>query len=139
MSVAASEPQFYTEFLQRIGIEDPQSLPSRADQANWPALRERFEALFRTKTRAEWCALLEGTDACVSPVLGMDEAADHPHNRARGTFIEVNGVNQPAPAPRFSRTPAARPVFPDQGRLDAATIKRWGLDELEVQGQSAID
>src|SRR5262249_60334491 len=79
-------------------------LPALHDPAGWPALRERFSALFRTRTRSQWCELLEGSDACFAPVLTMTEARAHPHARARGAFVEVEGVAQPRPAPRFSRT-----------------------------------
>ena len=106
VAVAPMEPRFYAELLTRIGL-DGAELPAQWDPAAWPELSERLAAVFRTRTRAQWCELLEGTDACVTPVLRMSEAITHPHNVARGTFTEVGGVTQPAPAPRFSRTPAA--------------------------------
>jgi alpha-methylacyl-CoA racemase len=126
VSVAAAEPQFYAEFLRRTG-QHAADLPDQHDRARWPEVRERFAAMFRSKTRDEWCDILEGTDACFAPVLTLDEVAQHTHNVARGAFVEVEGVLQPAPAPRFSRTPAGQPVFPTQGTLDPETRARWGL------------
>jgi alpha-methylacyl-CoA racemase len=132
IAVGAIEPQFYAELLQRCGL-DADELPAQNDRDAWPAMKERFTALFRTRTRAEWCELLEGTDACVSPVLSLDEARRHPHNAARGTFVEAFGVPQPAPAPRFSRTPgtlrswALRP-----SENGVAELERWGLPGDEV-------
>lgn len=98
------EPKFYDAFLSLLGLEAA-ALPDRDDPANWPALRAIFATAFAGKTRAEWCALMEGTDACFAPVLTIDEAADHPHNQARGAFVTVDGHVQPAPAPKLSRTP----------------------------------
>jgi len=105
LAVGPIEPQFYAELCTRAGLTDP-AFAKRDDPAGWPALTERLQALFRTRTRAEWCALLEGTDACVAPILTMGEAPSHPHLAARGTFTAVGGMVQPAPAPRFSRTPS---------------------------------
>jgi alpha-methylacyl-CoA racemase len=128
VSVGAIEPQFYAALLEKCGIDDP-ALRSQWRREEWPTLREKLERVFLTKTRAEWCALLEGSDACFAPVLGLDEAAAHPHNRARSTFVEVDGTNEPAPAPRFSRTaPEVRdsgPLLDDKGE---AMLKRWGVD-----------
>ena len=103
VSIGSIEPQFYAELLKRLGLED-EELPWQMDRAQWPALKERFAALFRTKTRDEWCELMEGTDVCFAPVLSIPAAIEHPHNKARGTFVEVAGIPQPGPAPRFSRT-----------------------------------
>ncbi len=110
VSIGSIEPQFYAELLRLTGLEG-EDLPKQHDRSQWPALKERFEALFKTKTRDEWCALMEHTDVCFAPVLSMTEAPQHPHIAERGTFTEVAGVTQPAPAPRFSRTPGgiARP------------------------------
>ncbi len=111
MAVGALEPQFYHRLL--VGLElVEEDLPHQLDRARWPALREVFTERFATKTRQEWTAVFEGTDACVAPVLNFAEAARHPHNVARQTFVEVDGVTQPAPAPRFSRTPTALPAAP---------------------------
>jgi alpha-methylacyl-CoA racemase len=124
LAVGALEPQFWAELLERIGLpaDDP---PAQLDRDRWPVLRDRLAATFRTRTRDEWCRLLEGTDACVAPVLSLLEAPTHPHNQARGTFIEVDGVTQPAPAPRFSRTPCAPPEPP--GPASDELLGAWGL------------
>jgi alpha-methylacyl-CoA racemase len=106
VSVAAMEPRFYAELLDRIGLA-AEDLPAQWDPASWPELSARLAEVFRTRTRAQWCELLEGTNACFAPVLRMSEAIEHPHNVHRGTFTTVAGVPQPAPAPRFSRTPGA--------------------------------
>ena len=103
VAVGPIEGKFYAELLRLVGWEH-EDLPWQMDRTQWPALKERFAALFRTKTRDEWSALLEGTDACFAPVLSLAEAPLHPHNRARGTFVTRDGIVQPAPAPRFSRT-----------------------------------
>jgi alpha-methylacyl-CoA racemase len=132
LAVGALEPQFYAELLRRLGL-DGGDLPAQLDRDGWPLLRERLAALFRTRTREEWCELLAGTDACVAPVLGLGEAPAHPHNRARGTFVDVGGVTQPAPAPRFSRTPcdppapAARP-----GEHTDQALADWGVPPDEI-------
>jgi alpha-methylacyl-CoA racemase len=132
LAVGALEPQFWAELLRRLGL-DGGDLPAQLDRDGWPRLRERLAALFRTRTREEWCELLAGTDACVAPVLGLREAPAHPHNQARGTFVEVGGVTQPAPAPRFSRTPcdppapAARP-----GEHTDQALADWGLPPDEI-------
>jgi alpha-methylacyl-CoA racemase len=132
LAVGALEPQFYAELLRRLGL-DAGDLPDQLDREGWPLLRERLAALFRTRTREEWCELLAGTDACVAPVLGFGEAPAHPHNRARGTFVDVGGVVQPAPAPRFSRTPcdppspAARP-----GEHTDQALTDWGIPPDQV-------
>jgi crotonobetainyl-CoA:carnitine CoA-transferase CaiB-like acyl-CoA transferase len=128
VSLAPIEGKFHAELLRRLGL-DPAEF-AQADRAVWPAARERLAAVFRTRTRAEWCALLEGTDVCFAPVLSLPEAAAHPHNRARGTFIEVDGVMQSAPAPRFSRTVPARPTPPRPPDASAA-LAGW-LDPDEI-------
>ena len=132
VAIGPIEPQFYAEFLARAGIDDP-DLASHYDPTAWSQQREKLAAIFRTKTRAEWCALLEGTDACVAPVLDMDEAPDHPHNQARGTFVTVDDVVQPAPAPRLSRTPAAiQGPPPIPGADTEAVLLDWGFAKAEV-------
>jgi alpha-methylacyl-CoA racemase len=112
LAVGALEPAFYAELLAGLGLAGEESLPDRDDRANWPALRERFAPVIASRTTAEWTEVFAGTDACVAPVLTLSEAAEHPHNQARGTFTEVGGMTQPAPAPRFSRTPADPPHPP---------------------------
>ena len=106
VSIGSIEPQFYAELLRLTGLEG-EELPWQHDRSQWPALKERFAALFRTKTRDEWCEIMERTDVCFAPVLTIPEATHHPHNVERGTFVEVAGITQPGPAPRFSRTPGA--------------------------------
>jgi alpha-methylacyl-CoA racemase len=131
--VGALEPQFWAELLDRVGLAAG-DLPAQLDRDGWPALRERLAATFRTRTRDEWCALLEGTDACVAPVLSLLEAPAHPHNQARATFVEVGGVAQPAPAPRFSRTPCATPAPPSgPGEDDAEVLAAWGVPPERVE------
>jgi alpha-methylacyl-CoA racemase len=132
VSVGALEPQFYAELVQRLGLSD-EDLPAQMDRSAWPLLRERFTAVFKSKTRDEWCAILEHTDACFAPVLTMSEATDHPHVRARGTVVELEGVQQPAPAPRFSRTPGSiqrRAAQPGQHTDEALADWGFGPDEL---------
>jgi alpha-methylacyl-CoA racemase len=132
ISVAAAEPKFYQELLRLTGLAGA-GLPSRDERANWPLLRARFEEVFRSRTRAEWCALMETSQACFAPVLSMQEAVAHPHNQARGTFVEVDGMVQPAPAPRFSRTPAARPEPGIEPGIDVhAALAGWGLEAPEI-------
>jgi alpha-methylacyl-CoA racemase len=109
ISLGAIEPQFYALLLDRTGLKDDPAFAAQLDPAGWGPLKERLTALFLTKTRDEWCALLDGTDACFAPVLSLGEAPAHPHNAARGTFVEQDGMVMPAPAPRFSGTPAPAP------------------------------
>jgi len=131
LAVGALEPQFYAELLERVGLA-AEDLPDQHDRAGWPLLRERLAAVFRTRTRDEWCRLLEGTDACVAPVLSLLEAPTHPHNQARATFVDVGGTPRPAPAPRFSRTPSASPTPPPTPGDDDQTLAAWGLDPEEL-------
>jgi alpha-methylacyl-CoA racemase len=126
LAVAPIEKRFRAVMLERIGL-DPASLPD--DPASWPAARERLVAHFRSRSRDTWMALLEGSDACVAPVLSLTEAPNHPHLRARGTFVEIDGVVQPAPAPRFSRTRPETPKPPQVvQRSQVAILADWGLD-----------
>jgi alpha-methylacyl-CoA racemase len=98
------------------------------DKSHWPALSDKIAAVIATRTRDEWCAIMEGTDVCFAPVLDWNEAAAHPHNVARATFIDVDGVTQPAPAPRFSATPGAvRGVAPKPGAHTEAILSDWGI------------
>ena len=132
VSVGSIEPKFYAELLRLTGLER-EELPRQNDQSAWPALTEKLAAIFKTKTRAEWDALLEGSDICYAPVLNMKEAAEHQHNRARATFVEINGVPQPAPAPRFSRTPSAiqrPPASPGEHTEEA--LRDWGFETADL-------
>ncbi|MFE7379215.1 CaiB/BaiF CoA transferase family protein [Streptomyces zhihengii] len=127
MAVGALEQKFYDEFITLLGIAD--EVPARKDFGRWDELREAVAARFRSRTRAEWTAVFEGSDACVAPVLGLREAAAHPHLAARSTFVDHGGVTQPAPAPRFSATPGALtrpPALPGAHTADVA--RDWGVD-----------
>jgi alpha-methylacyl-CoA racemase len=128
VAVGAIEPQFFAELVKRIGLAD-EGLPFQMDRSRWLELRQRLAEVFATKTRDEWADILGGTDACVAPVLRMSEAATHPHNRARGTFVEAFGVVQPAPSPRFSRTPGELRPPAHVGQHSAEILGDWlGLD-----------
>lgn len=141
VSIGSIEDKFYAELLERSGI-DPAALPGQFDRDGWPDARERFAAVFRSKTRDEWCALMEGSDVCFAPVLSLAEAPEHPHNRARATFVEVDGVVQPAPAPRFSRTaPAIRRGPARRGEHTDEALADWGFSAGEIaalRAQGAI-
>jgi alpha-methylacyl-CoA racemase len=133
VSIGSIEPKFYAELLRLSGLEH-EELPRQNDRPSWPALKERVAAIFRTKTREEWCRLMEGSDVCFAPVLSMQEAPNHPHNRERGTFVEVDGVVQPAPAPRFSRTPSAIQRPPAQpGEHTEEALAQWGFSSAELE------
>jgi alpha-methylacyl-CoA racemase len=132
LAVGPIEPQFYRLFLEQVGITDPE-LANQFDLTAWPYQREKLAAILRTRTRDEWCALLEGSDACVTPVLDLEEAPQHPHNQARGTFVVVDDVLQPAPAPRLSRTPGEiRNPPPQAGQDTQAVLCEWGFTQDEV-------
>jgi alpha-methylacyl-CoA racemase len=122
VAVGALEPQFYDELCRLAGLEAPE-FRERADRKRWPELRAKMAAIFRTRTRAEWCAILEGSDACFAPVLGLREASTHPHLADRNTFLERDGVLQPAPAPRFSRTPST--VQASSTSAPADIVAQW--------------
>ncbi|MDQ6782121.1 MAG: CoA transferase [Actinomycetota bacterium] len=135
VSFGSLEPQFYAEMLRITGLDaDGRGpLPRPGDRESWPAMRERLGAIMKTKARDEWCALLEGTDACFAPVLSMDEAPLHPHMAQRGTFIEVGGVVQPGPAPRLSRTPGAvSGPAPSAGQDSEEALGDWGFSADEI-------
>lgn len=134
VSIGSIEPQFYALLLRLAGVTDP-AFNAQMQRAEWPSLKEKFAAVFITRTRDEWCALMEGTDVCFAPVLDMDEAPQHPHNRARGTFIDVDGVMQPAPAPRFSRTaPSLGEPPASPGQHGADILADWGWSQDAVNG-----
>jgi len=141
VSIGSIEPKFYTELLQLSGLEH-EELPRQNDKNAWPALKERVAAIFRTKTRDEWCRIMEGSDVCFAPVLSLQEAPQHPHNRQRDTFVDIDGVVQPAPAPRFSRTPSAIQRPPAQpGEHTEEALRDWGFSTAELehlQGCGAI-
>jgi alpha-methylacyl-CoA racemase len=132
MALGAIEPQFYAELIRRLGLEG-EDMPDQMDREAWPQMKERFAALFATKTRAEWEAVFEGSDACATPVLSPAEAPGHPHLRYRETFTEVAGVVQPSPAPRFEGTPGSiRRPPPNPGQHADEALADWGLDPAEV-------
>jgi alpha-methylacyl-CoA racemase len=137
MAVGALEPKFYAELLDRLGLAG-EKLPPPADREHWPELRARLEAAFRMRTRAEWVERFEGSDACVAPVLRLSEAPDHPHHRARGSFVPVGRARQPAPAPRFSRTPPATPERPPAiGEHTDEVLAGGGFTREEIAGLRA--
>jgi len=130
ISIASIEAKFHAELLRRLEV-DPAAMPPQWDREKWPDVKERLTALFRTRTRDGWCHVLEGTDVCFAPVLSMDEAHAHPHNVARAAFIDVGGMRQPAPAPRFGSTTLSQPAAP--GSVDPReTLKAWGLSSTEL-------
>jgi alpha-methylacyl-CoA racemase len=132
VAVGAIEPQFYAALLERLGLAGD-DLPAQHDRAGWPMLRSRFAQVFATRTRDEWAAHFGDSDACVAPVRSFAEAPDDPHLAARGTFATVAGVAQPAPAPRFSRTPGAvAGPPPERGQHGAAALRDWGFDAAQV-------
>ncbi|GLZ12396.1 CoA transferase [Actinomadura sp. NBRC 104425] len=131
VAVGALEPQFYAEFLERLGLADA-GLPDRGDPANWPELRERFAAAFKSRTRDEWAEIFLPGDGCVAPVLSLREAAEHPYNTAREVFVERGGHRQPAPAPRFSRTaPEIGGPPPAPGADTRAVLAELGFDDVD--------
>jgi alpha-methylacyl-CoA racemase len=133
VAVGALEPQFYAELMTGLGLEGEDIAANQWDMSRWPEFRARLAEVFATRTRDEWAADLEPTDAVVAAVLDMDEAAEHPHNKARGLHIDAYGVRQPAPAPRFSRTPSATPTPPaSPGEHSAEALADWGLDPERV-------
>jgi len=132
VAIGAIEPQFYAEFRRLLNLDDPR-WDSQTDRAAWPDRKRDLAEIFKARTRSEWCDVLEGSDACFAPVLSLDEVHRHPHNAERGTFIEFDGVLQPAPAPRFSRTPAALergPVPPGTDSRDV--LEGWGFSSREI-------
>ena len=132
ISIGSIEKKFYAELIEKLGLGDA-NLPAQFDMAQWPALRRHFTAAFKEKTRDEWCAIMEGSDICFAPVLSMEEAPGHGHMKARGTFVEVDGITQPGPAPRFSRTPGGiRHRAPKPGEGADATLKDWGFADDQV-------
>jgi len=127
VSIGSIEPQFYALLLEKTGITDP-AFGAQMDKSQWPALKAKLMDVFKTKTRDEWSAIMEGTDICYAPVLSMAEAPEYKHNKDRETFVTVEGVVQPAPAPRFSKTPGAiQSLPPGIGEHDAEVLRDWGI------------
>jgi alpha-methylacyl-CoA racemase len=139
VSIGSIEKRFYEDLLERLGIAG-ESLPKQHDRAGWPVLAKRFAEVFKSKTRDQWSDIFADSDACFAPVLGMTEVAAHPHNAARKTFVERDGVMQPAPAPRFSRTPEAiggpsrTPGADSEAVLKAVGYSAAGIAALVAQG-----
>jgi len=132
IALGSLEPQFYAELLEKTGLAN-EDLPEQMDRDGWPRLRERFTELFKTKTRDEWVDLLGASDACFAPVLTMTEAAQHPHIKARGTVVDFEGILQPAPAPRFSRTkPEIARGAPKPGEHTDEVLGEWGFSADEI-------
>ena len=139
VSIGSIEPQFYAELCRIAGLEDDAQFDAQMDPRAWPALKDKLAVLFRTKTRGEWCAAMEHTDICFAPVLTMGEAKDHPHNVARGTFTQVGGDTQPAPAPRFAATPAPEPSPEVAGGTHTDAILAdlgWDKDRIAAARES---
>ena len=139
ISIGSIEPEFYELLIKLSGVE-PAEFSAQLDAAQWATLKQRLSGVFSAKTRDEWCAIMEGTDVCFAPVLSMSEAAQHPHNRARETFIDIAGICQPAPAPRFSRSIPSRPHSPRVAGADTESVLRGAgfadskIRELRVLG-----
>jgi alpha-methylacyl-CoA racemase len=136
VSIGSIEPQFYKELLEKTGIDDP-AFAAQMDRGAWPALKEKLAAKIKTKTRDEWDAIMSGSDVCYAPVLSLAEAPKHPHNVARKTFVEMDGIVQPAPAPRFSRTVPEVQGSP-RAADNAASLKAWGFSADEVEKLEAV-
>jgi alpha-methylacyl-CoA racemase len=133
VSIAALENKFFADLARRIGLETP-FVQRQMDRTLWPELRARLTAIFKSRTRAQWCELLEGTDACFAPVLSIEEAPAHAHNTRRGVFVELNGFPQPAPAPRFSRTQPETPRPPPEvGAQTLAVLEEAGFDRAAIE------
>jgi alpha-methylacyl-CoA racemase len=132
VAVGAMEPQFYDALLRALGLAN-ESLPSQNERNAWPKMRERFAAIFRMRTRAEWIEATAGRDACISPVLTIDEAARHPHMQTRAVYAQFDGVQHPNPAPRFDRTPATlRRPAPAAGQHSREVLSEWGLSGVDI-------
>jgi alpha-methylacyl-CoA racemase len=133
ISIGSIEPQFYALLLEKAGLDDPAFLEQN-DKTAWPALKQKLIVVFKTKTRQQWCELMEGTDICFAPVLDLAEAPNHPHNKARETFVEVEGIVQPAPAPRFSRTKSAiQSPAALVGEHSEAVLSDWGFSSADIE------
>lgn len=142
VSIGSIEPQFYALLREKTGLTDDADFDAQMDKSKWPELKAKLAAVLRTKTRDEWTEIMEGTDVCFAPILTWDEAPDHPHNKERGTFVEIDGVMQPAPAPRFSRTAPEISRTPTVAGADNDDVlSDWGFsaDQIEaLKGSGAI-
>ena len=133
VSIGAIEAKFYALLLEKLGLS-PDQLPPQMDKTQWPVMHEKFERIFKTKTRAQWCDIFEGSDVCFAPVLSFEEAPEHPHNKSRNSFVTIEGVVQPAPVPKFSRTPPDVPKkAPAFGEDTESGLNEWGFSSTQIQ------
>lgn len=132
--VGSIEPQFYSLLIKHTGLENDPDFEDQMDQSKWSVCKDKIKAVFKTKTRDEWCEIMEGTDVCFAPVLTLDEAPRHPHNIERKTFVEIDGVVQPAPAPRFSRTvpEIQKPASADCADTEQV-LRDWGFSQDKIK------
>ncbi len=141
ISIGSIEPQFYAELIEKVGLAN-EELPAQMDKSAWPDLKIRFEEIFKSKSRDEWCEIMEGSDVCFAPVLSMSETADHPHIKHRSTFVESHGLIQPAPSPRFSRTSPELdrpPAHAGQHSADVLEAFGFGADEIaDLKDRKAV-
>lgn len=140
ISLGSIEPQFYSELMRITGLEN-EDMPSQMDRTNWGQAKERIKEKIRSKSREEWVQLMEGSDVCFAPVLSIDEAIQHPHNRERETFVEISGVMQPAPAPRFSRTPSeisSPPPHPGQQTDQILSQQGFSKEEIDSLKENKV-
>jgi len=141
VSVASLEPRFYAVLLEKLELEKDPDFSEQYDRRRWPELKRRLADIFKTRTRRQWCDLLEGSDACFAPVLDFDEAPEHPHNRERGTFMSIAGIVQPAPAPRFSDTESevsSPPPSPGQHTDDVLGLAGFSVEELAALREQEV-
>jgi alpha-methylacyl-CoA racemase len=138
--IGSIEPQFYALFREKTGLDKDPLFDKQMRREDWPAQKARVAEIFKSKSRAEWCEIMEGTDVCFAPVLNIPEAMEHPHNVARGTFMEIDGVAQPAPAPRFSHTPSGIPSAPvDPGHDNDTALADWGFSKDAIAALKVAD
>jgi len=139
MAVGAIEPQFYSELIERLGLAGDALFENQMDKSRWPAMKLKIAAVIATRSRADWCEVFTDSDACVSPVLSLDEAVEHPHNAARQTFTRVAGTLQPSPAPRFMRSGSTKPSMPESVDGDPDTVlSSIGYDRDRIRGLRAL-
>ena len=140
ISIGSIEPQFYALLLEKTGLTNDPAFAKQMDPSQWPTLKAKLQVVIKQKTQAQWCAIMEGTDVCFAPVLTMTEATQHPHHIARNTFIDIAGVTQPAPAPRFSRTSPETPMPPAHaGQHSTQILNEWGISNItELLASGAV-
>ena len=140
ISIGSIEPQFYALLLEKTGLTNDPAFTKQMDPSQWPILKAKLQVVIKQKTQAQWCAIMEGTDVCFAPVLTMTEATQHPHHIARNTFINIAGVTQPAPAPRFSRTSPETPTPPAHaGQHSTQILNEWGISNInELLASGAV-